>query len=152
MKPLTPDQLARMTPEQQQRYVQQQRLHALQEMKTNPTAVADRLRARGASEEQIQRVFSSANVPYSQVRTMPVQKVQPASATYGKGAYTTEEGTVVLPETPIQARDPLERGGSYTAPVTQIKGRAPAAGIVTGGKVPAPAKSDDEILADKMRK
>jgi hypothetical protein len=100
MKPLTRQQVASLTPQQQQEYVTKQRQAALTEMRNNPTAVAERLRARGATEEQVQRVFRTANVQYPSVEILPHKQVP---------------------------RDPLEIGGSYTAPVTQIQGRAPAA-------------------------
>tara|TARA_R110000824_G_scaffold105970_1_gene250532 strand:- start:1596 stop:1907 length:312 start_codon:yes stop_codon:yes gene_type:complete len=51
------------------------------------------------------------------------------------------------PEVPIQGR-----ATGYQHPEIPITGTAPLVGTVKGGTVPAPKKTDDQILTEKMRK
>ena len=115
------------TDEQLQQKMEGLRQQALMEMQTNPNAVMQRLRARGASDEQIAGLFSNVgiNVPTGPTpgqTVLPTQQIQPASAQYGAGAYTTPSGQAVLPTIPIVAGAPppsdedILKGGMYVQP------------------------------------
>lgn len=134
-------QPAGMTDAQLQANLEKQRQQAITEMQANPTAVAERMRAAGASEDDIASVFQRAGVSYPRVdvgtiRTrlpeVPIVAERPASLT------RDPSGRLVHSEIPIRSRT-----GTTTLP---------------GGKIPPKAKaaapqvaSDDKILQQNLK-
>ena len=137
------------TDEQLQQKMEGLRQQALMEMQTNPNAVMQRLRARGASDEQIAGLFSNVGINFPTGPTpgqtvLPTQQIQPASAQYGAGAYTTPSGQAVLPTQQIQPASAQYGAGAYTTPSGQAV--LPTIPIVAG----APPPSDEDILKGGM--
>jgi hypothetical protein len=134
------------------------RRRAIEEMQTNATGVADRLRARGATEDQIAGLFKNVGVTYPRVdigqiqygqqpageRTvLPTVNISPASAQYGEGAYTTPSGQTVLPTQQIQPASVVAGPGAQTLPSGQIA--MPTVPIQAGAPM-----TDEDILRGGM--
>jgi|TARA_R110001592_G_scaffold355645_1_gene656513 hypothetical protein len=118
------------------------------EMQTNPQAVRQRLIARGATEEQVSGLFANLGfdlpaAPQTGQTVLPTQQIQPASAQYGEGAYTTPSGQTVLPTQQIRPASVVAGPGAQTLPSGQIA--MPTVPIRAGAPM-----TDEDILRGGM--
>tara|TARA_R100000458_G_scaffold16164_1_gene13827 strand:- start:1873 stop:2433 length:561 start_codon:yes stop_codon:yes gene_type:complete len=150
-------------PTSQQELTEDQKLaelrrRAIEEMRNNPTAVAERLRARGANEDQIAGLFSNVGVTYPRVdigqieygqqpageRTvLPTVNISPAYAQYGPGVTTLPSGQVAFPTTQIQPASVVAGPGAQTRSSGQIA--MPTVPIQAGAPM-----TDEDILKGGM--
>ena len=151
--------------EAEQRKLEELRRRAIEEMRNNPTAVAERLRARGATEDQIAGLFANVGVRYPRVdvgqiqfgqqaqvasaqpapatTVLPTIPIQPASVTHGAGAYTDPSGSVVMPTTRIVPASVTHGAGVYTDPSGSVV--MPETQIRAGTPM-----TDDQLLRGNM--
>ena len=151
--------------EAEQRQWDELRQRAIAEMRNNPTAVAERLRARGATEDQIAGLFENVGVRYPRVdvgqiqygqqaqvaaaqpgpapTVLPTIPIQPASVAYGAGAYTDPSGSVVMPTTPIVPASVQYGAGAQTLPSGTVA--MPETQIRAGTPM-----TDDQLLRGNM--
>jgi|TARA_R110002020_G_scaffold81727_2_gene202755 hypothetical protein len=146
------------TDEQLQQRMEGLRQQALMEMQTNPDAVKQRLRARGATEEQIAGLFANVGIklPVSpqpgqvvssqSAQTMavpPVQYVQPVAAPAPQVAVAPQATA------PMSDEDIL-KGGMYVQPPQGTTAYAPPMGMKMGGYDPN-AQLPDATIDDLPR-
>mgnify|MGYP005827765417 CR=1 FL=1 len=91
-------QPAGMTDAQLQAHLAKQRQQALTEMQANPTAVAERMRAAGASEDDIASVFQRAGVSYPRVDVGTIR------TRFDEVPIRARTGTTTLPSGTIPPR------------------------------------------------
>lgn len=127
---------------------------AIEAMKNDPNAVVQRLRARGATDEQIESVFKSANVdspiasgPAPGQVVVPTQQIQPATVQHGPGASYNPQGQVVYPTQQVVGELPRNPAGQVVYPTQQIVGTLPAPAPVQPTQAGIAPMTDAEVAS-----
>ena len=121
----------------------------MQWMRDDPVGFSAKMREQypTATEEQIGRLFTKVGMqPPVQHPEVPIQG-RATGYQHPEVPIQGRPATYRHPEVPIQGR-----ATGYQHPEIPITGAAPLVGTVKGGTVPAPKKTDDQILTEKMRK